>query len=182
VIVDAGGSNLTLTPLYARAPKGVRAYGHVPRNTDKNTTLIAALSLAGMGAALILDGATDPAACAVYIEQVLGPTLVPGTSVVLEAPTRVSGCSTVSKHGGVKSGISQPTPPMCPRSRKPLPSSRTTCGAPRHGHARHWNRHLPKPWTRLAPKMPLATLRSVATVATELNDCVHRCRREQSGR
>jgi transposase len=84
VIVDEGGSNLTLTPLYARAPKGVRAYGHVPRNTDKNTTLIAALSLAGMGAALILDGATDPAACAVDIEQVLGPTLVPGTSVVLD--------------------------------------------------------------------------------------------------
>jgi len=33
-----------LLPLYARAPKGKRAYGSVPRNRGKNMTLIAALS------------------------------------------------------------------------------------------------------------------------------------------
>lgn len=33
----------------------------VPRNTPPNTTLIAALSLAGMGPALTLRGATDTA-------------------------------------------------------------------------------------------------------------------------
>ena len=35
---------------YARAPKGERAYGSVPRNRGKNTTLVASLSLGGIGA------------------------------------------------------------------------------------------------------------------------------------
>jgi hypothetical protein len=43
VVVDECGSNIALTPLYARAPKGKRAYGSVPRNRGKNMTLIAAL-------------------------------------------------------------------------------------------------------------------------------------------
>ena len=53
VFLDECGSNIALTPLYARAPKGERARGSVPRNRGKNTTLIAALSLEGMGAAMI---------------------------------------------------------------------------------------------------------------------------------
>jgi len=53
VFVDECGSNIALTPLYARAPKGERAKGSVPRNRGKNTTLIASLSLEGMGAAMI---------------------------------------------------------------------------------------------------------------------------------
>jgi len=53
VFVDECGSNIALTPIYARAPKGERATGSVPRNRGKNTTLIASLSLEGMGAAMI---------------------------------------------------------------------------------------------------------------------------------
>ena len=45
VVVDETGSNLGLTPLYAWAPKGQRAFGKVPRNSGKNTTLLASLSL-----------------------------------------------------------------------------------------------------------------------------------------
>jgi transposase len=84
VIVDECGSNINLTPLYARAPRGERAEGKVPRNTDKNTTLIASLTTAGVGPAMTLEGATDTAAFVVYIEQVLGPTLVPGQVVVMD--------------------------------------------------------------------------------------------------
>src|SRR5213078_3929431 len=50
VFVDECGSNIALTPLYARAPKGERAKGSAPRNRGKNTTLIAALTWSGMGA------------------------------------------------------------------------------------------------------------------------------------
>jgi len=32
VVIDECGSHIGLTPQYARAPKGVRAYGKVPRN------------------------------------------------------------------------------------------------------------------------------------------------------
>ncbi len=59
VIVDECGSNIALTPLYARAPKGARVSGRVPRHRGKNTTLLASLSLAGVGASLILEGAVD---------------------------------------------------------------------------------------------------------------------------
>ena len=38
----------------------------------------------GMGAALVLTGATDTVACVAYSEQVLGPTLTPGEVVVLD--------------------------------------------------------------------------------------------------
>lgn len=84
VIVDETGSNIHLTPRYARAPRGTRAYGHVPHNIEKNTTLIASLTTAGMGPAMLLDGATDGAAFAVYSEQFLVPRLRPGQVVVLD--------------------------------------------------------------------------------------------------
>jgi hypothetical protein len=45
VLVDETGSNIGLTPLYAWAPKGQRAFGKVPRNYGKKTTLLASLSL-----------------------------------------------------------------------------------------------------------------------------------------
>ncbi len=84
VVVDECRSNLNLTPLYGRAPRGQRAVGTVPRNTPPTTTLIAALTTAGMGPALLLDGATDALAFEVYVEQVLAPTLRPGQIVVLD--------------------------------------------------------------------------------------------------
>jgi transposase len=84
VVVDECGANINLTPRYARAPRGQRAYGRVPRNTDKNTTLIAAMSTAGMGAAMLLTGATDTVAFEAYVEQVLAPTLMPGKIVVMD--------------------------------------------------------------------------------------------------
>jgi transposase len=84
VFVDECGSNIALTPLYARAPKGKRAYGSVPRNRGANTTLLASLSLQGMGEAMILEGAADTLAFEVYIEQVLAPSLSAGQIVVMD--------------------------------------------------------------------------------------------------
>jgi hypothetical protein len=40
VFIDETGSNIALTPLYARAPKGERARGQVPRNRGKNTSAL----------------------------------------------------------------------------------------------------------------------------------------------
>ena len=75
VFVDECGSTIALTPLYARAPRGQRAYGSVPRNWGKNTTLIAGLTLAGIQAPFILEGAVDTLAFETYVEQVLAPSL-----------------------------------------------------------------------------------------------------------
>jgi transposase len=84
VFVDETGSHLAMTPLYAYAPKGQRAIGKVPRNYGTGMTLIASLSLSGMGEALILDGAADGAAFELYIEQILAPSLHPGQIVILD--------------------------------------------------------------------------------------------------
>jgi transposase len=84
VFIDECGSNIALTPLYARAPKGERVRGSVPRNRGKNTTLIAALSLEGMGAAMILEGSTNATAFELYVEQVLVPSLHAGQIVVMD--------------------------------------------------------------------------------------------------
>src|SRR5260370_302053 len=91
VFVDECGSNIALTPLYARAPKGKRAKGSVPRNRGKNTTLIASLSLESMGAAMILEGSANAAAFEIYVEQLLLPSLHSGQIVVMDnllAPKR----------------------------------------------------------------------------------------------
>ena len=84
IFVDECGSHIALTPLYAWAPRGQRAFGLVPRNRGKNTTLIAGLSLAGVQAPLILEGAVDTLAFETYVEQVLAPSLKPGHVVVLD--------------------------------------------------------------------------------------------------
>jgi len=84
VFIDECGANIVLTPLYAQAPKGERARGSVPRNRGKNTTLIAALTLDGMGAAMILEGSANTTAFELYIEQVLAPGLRAGQIVVMD--------------------------------------------------------------------------------------------------
>jgi transposase len=73
-----------MTPLYAYAPRGQRAYGKVPRNYGAIMTVIASMSLSGMGPAFLLDGSADSAAFEIYVEQLLAPSLRPGQSVVLD--------------------------------------------------------------------------------------------------
>lgn len=84
VVIDECGSNIGLTPLYARAPKGTRAYGSVPRNRGKNTTLIAALGWSGMGESMIIEGSTNTATFELYIEEILAPSLTEGQIVIMD--------------------------------------------------------------------------------------------------
>ena len=85
VFVDESGFHTSMTRLYARAPKGKRAYGKVPRNRGKNTTLIAAITLeGGIGVPMTVEGATDSEAFEAYVEHFLAPTLEEGQVVVLD--------------------------------------------------------------------------------------------------
>ena len=85
VFVDESGFNTSMTRLRARALRGKRAYGRVPRNRGKNTTLIAAITLqGGMGESMTLEGATDALAFEAYVEHVLAPSLLEGQVVVLD--------------------------------------------------------------------------------------------------
>ena len=85
VFVDESGFHTSLTRLYARAPRGKRAYGKVPRNRGKNTTLIAAITIeGGMGETIAVEGATDAEAFEAYVEHFLAPSLEEGQVVVLD--------------------------------------------------------------------------------------------------
>ncbi len=82
--MDESGMHTSMDRTRARAPRGERAYGKVPRNRGKNTTLIASMSLRGMGEAMCIQGATDAQAFEVYIEHFLASTLSEGQVVVLD--------------------------------------------------------------------------------------------------
>jgi transposase len=84
VFVDECGTNIGLAPLRARAPRGERAYGKVPRNRGKNTTLLASMGPEGMGPCLGVEGGTTKAVFEVYVERVLAPSLSAGQVVVLD--------------------------------------------------------------------------------------------------
>ena len=72
--------------LRARAPRGKRAYGRVPRNRGKNQTLIASVTLeGGMGEAISIEGATDAEVFETYVQDFLAPPpLKSGQVVVLD--------------------------------------------------------------------------------------------------
>ena len=85
VFVDESGFNTSMTRLRARAPRGKRAYGKVPGNRGKNTTLIAAITFeGGMGESMTVEGTTDALAFEAYVEHVLAPSLREGQVVVLD--------------------------------------------------------------------------------------------------
>jgi transposase len=84
VFVDECGTHTSMVRRYARAPKGERAYGSVPRNRGKNTTLVASLSLEGIGEAMAFEEATTKAVFETYVERLLAPSVKPGRVVVMD--------------------------------------------------------------------------------------------------
>ena len=84
VFVDEMGTNTSLSPIYAWAPKGRRARWSVPRNRGANTTLLSSMSMEGMGPSLSVEGSTTSVVFEAYVEQVLAPTLRRGQVVVMD--------------------------------------------------------------------------------------------------
>jgi transposase len=83
VFIDETSTNTAMTRRYARAPRGERAVGSAPRNYD-SSSLVCALSLEGIGEAMVVEGAIDGAAFEVYLNKLLCPSLKPGQVVVLD--------------------------------------------------------------------------------------------------
>jgi transposase len=84
VFIDEMGTNTSLAPLYAYPLKGRRAYAEVPRNRGANTTLLASMSLEGMGPCLAVEGATTAMVFESYVERALAPTLKSGQIIVVD--------------------------------------------------------------------------------------------------
>ncbi len=79
------GANTSLSPLYAWSRRGERARCSVPRNRDKNFTLLASMMLEVMGPCLALVVSTTKEVFKTYIELVLAPTLLPSQVMVLDS-------------------------------------------------------------------------------------------------
>lgn len=84
VFVDECSTNISLSPIYARAPKGERALGKAPRNWGKNVSLICAIDASGVKPSMSVEGAVDGKAFEAYVEHFLAPTLERGQIVVMD--------------------------------------------------------------------------------------------------
>ncbi|MEP7290090.1 MAG: IS630 family transposase [Chloroflexota bacterium] len=84
VIVDESSTHLHMYPRYARALCGQRAYATHKRNYGQNISLLAALRLDGMGAAMVVPGGVNRYVFEAYIQQLLLPTLKPGHIFILD--------------------------------------------------------------------------------------------------
>jgi transposase len=85
VFVDEMGTNTSsLCVLRAWSRRGERAYCSVPRNRGKNITLLASMSMKGMGPSLAVQGTTTATVFETYVEKVLVPSLGAGQVVVMD--------------------------------------------------------------------------------------------------
>jgi transposase len=84
LFVDECGTHTSLAPLYGYAPRGERLHLSVPRKRGKNTTVLASMSLEGMGPSLAVEGATTALVFEAYVERVLAPSLYEGQIVIMD--------------------------------------------------------------------------------------------------
>jgi transposase len=84
VFLDEAGCQQAMTRLYARAPRGQRAQATKPVNRGRHVTLLGALSLQGLVAAMTVEGFTDGEAFLAFLREVLVPQLRPGQILILD--------------------------------------------------------------------------------------------------
>ena len=86
IFVDESGIDTRMTRHFARAKRGERARGAVPFGRWRRLTLVGALGLGGLIAAMSVAAPTDTAVSRAFVEQVLAPALRdrPGALVVMD--------------------------------------------------------------------------------------------------
>lgn len=84
MFLDETHTPTTLTPRRARAPRGERAVGRVPRGRWETSSWLATLTPAGIGESLVIPGPVDGRVFDAFVERRLAPSLRPGQIVVLD--------------------------------------------------------------------------------------------------
>lgn len=82
VFVDESGINTSMTRARGRAAPGERVAGAVPQGHWQTLTMIGALRLDGMAAAVTVDAATDTDVFGAFVHDALVPALRPGDVVL----------------------------------------------------------------------------------------------------
>jgi transposase len=93
IFLDESGIKLSMTRLYARCVGGRRIHETTPGGHWKVLTILGAMRLSGIHAAMTIEAATDGDIFLAYVEQVLCPTLGAGDVVVMD---------NLSSHKGAK--------------------------------------------------------------------------------
>ena len=84
VFLDEFGASTKMQRTHARGPRGKRVVVKSPHGHWKLLTTVAAMTLEGISAAMVLDGAMHTEAFAGFVEQWLVPKLRPGQVVILD--------------------------------------------------------------------------------------------------
>jgi putative transposase len=84
VFIDETWTKTNMAPLRGWGPRGSRVLAKVPHGHWETTTFLAALRHDRIDAPWLLDGPIDGESFAIYVEQVLCPTLRPGDIVVMD--------------------------------------------------------------------------------------------------
>jgi transposase len=84
VILDEAGTNVAMTPRYARAPRNERAYDQAPFNKGANITTLATLTTTGVAAAMTVVGAADTRVVEAFVRECVVPHLRAGQVLVLD--------------------------------------------------------------------------------------------------
>jgi transposase len=85
IFVDECGTHTSLAPVYGYCPKGERLRLSVPRNRGKNTTLLASMTVEGMGPSMAVEDSTTAEVFEAYLEHVLLPELREGQVVIMDS-------------------------------------------------------------------------------------------------
>jgi transposase len=71
IFVDESGSNQAMARAYGRAPRGQRAPGAKPVHRGPHVTMVGALGVVGVVAAMMVDGFVDGDAFLAFVQEVL---------------------------------------------------------------------------------------------------------------
>lgn len=104
VFLDEAGGPQAMTGLYARAPRGQRALATKPVNRGRHITMLGALSLQGLGAAMTVEGCTAGAVLLAFLHEVWLPQLRPGQLLLLDhlKAHKVAGVAAACAAAGVR--------------------------------------------------------------------------------
>jgi transposase len=104
VVLDESYATTKFTRLRGRAQRGIRLRSAVPHGHWKLLTILAAMTLRGVQAAMTIDAATDTDVFAAFVQQVLVPTLRPGQVVIMDnlAAHKVGWIVQLIEHAGCR--------------------------------------------------------------------------------
>lgn len=84
IFIDETGASTKMARLYGRSRRGSRCRASIPHGHWKTITFVGGLTIGGMTAPMMLDGAMDGPAFLAWVEQMLAPALTPGKIVVMD--------------------------------------------------------------------------------------------------